>query len=122
MYKLGTNRHKIIASKNTSKKSSFREKKIGTDSRKPEKKKVRMEKSMEQGRYKFSNIFSFYPDLGLIIPKFTVVINNKKYSKGQAINKTTSFGGLNLFNYVGRDIAGLWNRTTKELTILGFYT
>lgn len=76
---------------------------------------------MAQGRYKFDSIFRTYLPLGIIIPRFTVIINNTRFPSGQAINRTTSFGGLNLFDYIGREIAGTWNSTARELTILGFY-
>ena len=72
------------------------------------------------GRYKFDNIFTVNLPIGIIIPKYTVVINNTRFSHGVAINKNTSFGGLNLFNYIGRDIVGNWNPVARELTITGF--
>jgi hypothetical protein len=72
-------------------------------------------------RYRFDTIFNYYPDTGIIIPRFNVNINNVRVSKGLPIIKSSSFNGLNLFNYVGRAIAGIWNRETRELSILGFY-
>ena len=72
------------------------------------------------GRYRFDTIFDVNLQVGIIIPKYTVIINNTRFSHGVAINKNTSFGGLDLFNYIGRDIVGTWNSVTKELTITGF--
>lgn len=72
-------------------------------------------------RYRFDTIFSYNTTLGIIIPQFTVIINNTRFNKGVSINRYTVFSGLNLFNYIGRDIAGYWNSITKELTIAGFY-
>lgn len=73
------------------------------------------------GRYRFEDIFNVYPALGIIIPRYNVVINNVIALQGQAINKNTTFNGLNLFNYIGREFAGTWNPGTRYLTISGFY-
>ncbi len=72
-------------------------------------------------RYRFDTIFFYNPLTGIITPLFTVIINDVRFNRGITITRSSSFGGLNLFNYVGRDIAGTWNYTTRELTILGFY-
>lgn len=73
------------------------------------------------GRYKFDTIFTYNPLLGIITPKFNVLINGVPFNRGVSIYRSTSFGGLNLFNYIGRDIAGIWNAGTQTLTISGFY-
>jgi len=73
------------------------------------------------GRYRFDNIFNYNAVTGVIIPNFNVIINNVPFNQGSAITRFTSFGGLNLFNYVGRDIAGTWNPVTRTLTVQGFY-
>ncbi len=72
-------------------------------------------------RYKFEAIFYVYPDIGIIIPRFNVIINNTLMPQGQAISKSSLEGGLNLFNYIGRSISGTWDGATRQLTILGFY-
>ena len=72
-------------------------------------------------RYRFGAVFNVYPDLGIIIPRFNVIINNSIAPKGQAVTKNTTFNGLNLFDYIGREFAGTWDPTTKYLTISGFY-
>ena len=73
------------------------------------------------GRYRFDTIFTVDSVAGVITPNFNVIINNVPFNQGFPIMRFTSFGGLNLFNYVGRDIAGTWNPTTRTLTIQGFY-
>jgi hypothetical protein len=85
------------------------------------KKRKKSSKILTMNRYAFENIFNVYPDLGIIIPRFNVVINNTIASQGQAINKNTTFNGLNLFDYIGRDFAGTWDPRTRYLTISGFY-
>lgn len=72
-------------------------------------------------RYRFDVIFYYNSLLGIITPKYNVVINGVPFNKGVSIYRSTSFGGLNLFNYIGKDIAGTWNAGTRTLTILGFY-
>jgi hypothetical protein len=73
------------------------------------------------GRYRFEAVFNVYPELGIIIPRFNVIINNVIAARGQAINRNTTFNGLNLFNYIGRDFAGTWDPVRRYLTISGFY-
>lgn len=72
-------------------------------------------------RYRFEVIFEYNSLQGIITPKFNVQINGVIFNKGVSIYRSTSFGGLNLFNYIGRPIAGTWNAGTRTLTILGFY-
>ncbi|MDD2496481.1 MAG: hypothetical protein PHE29_14990 [Tissierellia bacterium] len=72
-------------------------------------------------RYKFDTIFNYNAIVGIIIPRYTVIINNTRYEQGIAITKNTFFDSLDLFKYIGRDIAGKWNPTSRELTMFGFY-
>lgn len=72
-------------------------------------------------RYRFGVIFNYSPILGVITPKFNVQINGVPFNRGASIYRATSFGGLNLFNYIGRDIAGTWNPASRILVIQGFY-
>ncbi len=72
-------------------------------------------------RYRFEAIFYVYLNVGIIVPRFNVIINNTRIQSGQAISKNSLVGGLDLFNYVGHSISGEWDPTTRELTILGFY-
>jgi hypothetical protein len=72
-------------------------------------------------RYRFQVIFDFNSRGDFIIPKFNIIINGVPFSKGTAIYRSTFLGGLNLFNYIDRDIAGEWNSRNRTLNILGFY-
>ena len=78
---------------------------------------------MEPKRYDFGAVFSYNQAVLSITPKFDVVINNRRYPQGSPIfmSLDTLSDGLNLFNYIGRDIAGRWDPDRKELNILGFY-
>ncbi len=72
-------------------------------------------------RYRFEAIFLVDSAGGTITPKYNVVINGMRFNQGSTIARLTSFGGLNLFNYVGRPLAGTWDPVNRVLTILGFY-
>lgn len=74
-----------------------------------------------QQRFGFNDIFTYNALAGIITPRYNVAINNTRFPQGSVITNATSFGGLNLFNYTNRDIAGVWDPNTRELVILGFY-
>ncbi len=76
---------------------------------------------MPVAKYKFDTIFTYDSINGIIIPKYTVVINNTKLPEGVAINGNTYTGGLILFNYIGRSLAGTWYSDRRELVVEGFY-
>lgn len=76
---------------------------------------------MDVGRYGFYNIFNYNPQTGQITPLYNVKINNLIYQQNIPIFNPGNFGGLNLYNYFGRDIAGRWEAGTATLDILGFY-
>mgnify|MGYP001594472565 CR=1 FL=1 len=71
------------------------------------------------GRYQFYKIFT--PVGSTYIPKFNVRIAGIFYPKDQPLAQPTNFGGINLNNYAGKDIAGNWNPVEKILDILGFF-
>lgn len=71
--------------------------------------------------YRFQAIFDYNASNGTLTPRFNIIVNGVRANTGSLINQNTSFGGLNLLNYVGRGILGNWNATTRELTIVGFY-
>jgi len=74
-----------------------------------------------QGRYNFDTIFTYNSNTDTITTRYSVNINGASFGPGSTINRFSYLGGLNLFNYIGRDIAGQWNDTTRVLNILGFY-
>ncbi len=73
-------------------------------------------------RYTFASVFNYDATLGTITLNFPIIINGLRYNQGAVVTRYTPFiGGLNLFNYLGRDIKGTFNSLTREVTILGFY-
>lgn len=77
---------------------------------------------MNPNRYNFNDVFDTSQlQSGIIILRYHIIINGAPFNRGVAISRYTSFGGLNLFNYIGRDIAGTFNPIGNILTILGFY-
>jgi len=72
-------------------------------------------------RYQFFTVFNTSTVNGLLYPRVNVIINNLRYPAYYNIPRGISFGGLDLYNYVGRDIAGTFDPTTSTLTMVGFY-
>lgn len=72
-------------------------------------------------RYGFYNVFFFDTATKALKPIVKVKINGVRFEMGLPIPYGPSFGGLNLYGYMGRDIAGIWDDQTKTLVILGFY-
>lgn len=73
------------------------------------------------GRYNFYNIFRRDPATGYLIPNFNILVGTRLYNAGNPILPGLNFGGINLYSYVGKDIAGTWNNQTRILTFQGFY-
>lgn len=78
---------------------------------------------MEVKRYSFQTVFDFNGHTGSITPLFDVVINDRLYRKNVPVFPTSYplNPGLNLFNYIGQDIAGKWDPAKEQLYIVGFY-
>ena len=72
-------------------------------------------------RYKFFDIFYTISGTAYLAPNFNVNINGTTFQKGIPVPQGPVFGGLNLYNYAGKDIAGIWDNNTKVLNIVGFY-
>jgi len=88
---------------------------------KTRKNKTKGSKIQLMNRYGFFGVFQTSPATGLLFPRVHVVINNLRYPAYYNIPRGISFGGLDLYNYVGRDIAGTFDQTTSTLTMVGFY-
>ncbi len=71
-------------------------------------------------RYKFFDIFQSTLS-GYLVPRFDIIINAVKWHKDTPIARGPIFGGLDLYTVSNKDIAGIWELSTKELTIVGFY-
>jgi hypothetical protein len=82
---------------------------------------VKIKKVKMPSRYTFSSIFSYNPNGPVIVPIVRVYINGYIFPAGAAIIPSTQTGPLNIFNYIGRDIAGTWDATSQTLTVAGFY-
>lgn len=85
--------------------------------RKNKKKSSKIQRSM----YEFGSIFYVNYALGYIVPRYNVVINGVRVNQGTIINRNSLVGGLNLFDYIGRRIAGTWEDATRTVVINGFY-
>ncbi len=78
-------------------------------------------------RYGFYTIFRLDPNTNLLHTLFNTYINGLYYPINTVIPRGSSFGGLDLYNYIGRDVAGNWNPNPlpnilpPSLTIIGFY-
>ncbi len=75
----------------------------------------------EVSRYSFYQVFTYNQITGSIFPKVNVRINGVGFTNNVIVPKGPTFGGLDLYQYMGRDMAGIWNDQLKELVIVGFY-
>lgn len=73
-------------------------------------------------RYTFNSIFTYNANAGTISTNFPVVVSGIRYNQGTIVTQNSPFlGGLNLFNYIGKDVSGTFNPGTREVNIQGFY-
>lgn len=78
-------------------------------------------------RYAFYALFRFDPNTNLLYTLYNTSINGLYYPAGTAIPRGLSFGGLDLYSYIGRDVAGNFSPSPipgvlpQTLTIVGFY-
>lgn len=78
-------------------------------------------------RYNFYAIFRFDPSTNLLYTRYGTYINGLYYPQNTAIPRGLTFGGVNLYSYMGRDVAANWtpnalpNILPPTLTIVGFY-
>ncbi len=76
---------------------------------------------MTFGRYLFETLFDYYPSTGVIVPKYTTLINGYRIEKGIQISYSTHTGGVNLFQAVGKAFAASWDTKNRTITIVGVY-
>lgn len=74
------------------------------------------------GKFDFYKIFSFDQSSNTFTPLYNIRIAGILYPKLQPIPHPINFGGINLYNYVGKSIAGSWDSQSKILDILGFFS
>lgn len=72
-------------------------------------------------RYGFYNLFGYNQQTNFLYPLYNTWINGIYYPAGMGIQRGPSFGGLDLYNLSGRDVAASWNTNAVSLTIHGFY-
>ncbi len=73
-------------------------------------------------RYTFDSIFNYNAANGTITLNYPVIINGTRYNQGTVVTRSAPFiGGLNLFNYLGREVRGTFNPQTREVSVEGFY-
>jgi len=80
-----------------------------------------MDATRPLGKYRFDNIFRRDPATGYLIPNFTISVGVNIYNANVPILPGLNFGGINLYNSEGKDIAGTWNNSTRILNFVGFY-
>jgi len=72
-------------------------------------------------RYNFYNIFGFNKVTGDIYPLYNMIVNGQYYQQYYSIPKGISFGGINIYQYVGKDFGGTWNSQTQTITLTTVY-
>jgi hypothetical protein len=75
---------------------------------------------MAASRYTFDTIFTYDSTNGVLVPKYAIALNGARFTKGVPIPKDPNSSGLVLFNYIGRDIIGIYDETNGVLQIEGF--
>ena len=69
--------------------------------------------------YNFNNIFATNSQTQDIFPLYNIKINGVLYLRYYSIPKGPSFGGIDLYQLVGRDFSGSWDDASQTLTIVG---
>lgn len=69
--------------------------------------------------YNFSNIFAINPQSQDIFPLYNIRINGQVYLRHYTIPRGPSFGGIDLYQLVGRNFSGTWDDASQILTIVG---
>lgn len=70
-------------------------------------------------RYKFWELFQQNSD-GSLSPKFIIRINGITFGPGVSFSQGVSFGGVNLFQFIGLDIA-VEKNPDGAFEVKGFY-
>ena len=72
------------------------------------------------GRYLFGQLFA-YNIGGLIYPRYRISVNNTIFEVNQPIPPGLTFGGINLYSYIGKDVAATWYPASQQIIFGGFY-
>ena len=73
-------------------------------------------------RYRFNTVFTIQPGSGFIVTNLRIQVNGVTFESGTTIHPGLTFGGINIYNYIGQDVAGEWNTQSRTLVFRGFYT
>jgi len=88
--------------------------------RKRKKKNSRMTLGMPV-RYTFSAIFGINTVTHDIFPLYNTIVNGQYFQQNVSIPRGLSFGGVDIYQLIGRDFGGYWNPTTQTLTLVTLY-
>jgi hypothetical protein len=72
-------------------------------------------------RYTFSAIFGINTETHDIFPLYNTIVNGQYFQRNISISRGLSFGGVDLYQLIGRDFGGYWNSTTQTLTLVALY-
>lgn len=73
-------------------------------------------------RYGFYILFGYNQQTGFLYPLYNTWINGVYFPAGMNIQHGPAFGGLDLYQLAGKDVAAIWiGPPTNTLTIQGFY-
>ena len=72
-------------------------------------------------RYNFNAIFGINPANGDIYPLYNMIVNGQYFERLVSIKRGIYFGGINIYEYAGRDFGGYWNQQTQILTLTTVY-
>ena len=72
-------------------------------------------------RYNFNAIFAINVNTGDIYPLYNTYVNGQYFRQFFSIPRGLYFGGINIYEYVGRDFGGYWNNQTQILTLTTVY-
>lgn len=92
---------------------------VQKSTRNRKKKRDRIKRSMN--RYLFYNIFQINPQTGDIYPLYNIIVNGQFFQQYYSIPRGQSFGGVDIYQLVGREFGGTWNATTNTITLTTLY-
>lgn len=72
-------------------------------------------------RYTFAQIFSFDVITRQLTPIYNIRINGALYFKDMPLLSGTNFGKLSPYENSDKDVAGVWDKDTQIMEIIGYY-
>jgi len=68
-------------------------------------------------RYEFFAIFGINPGNGDIYPLYNTSVNGSYHAQNVTIARGLGFGGINIYQLVGRAFGGTWDNQARILTL-----